>query len=1051
MQVASDTHDGAVRFHSQPGSEGASSLEYGVRGGLFNAAAALSAAPPAHTAGLQDAATYGGVAGVDFVDAGVASAQLARNGAGNVRPPPPLRTFDSQATITLDHDRDHEASSPPSLSRGPALPSPAIAAAASVPSAVSGLGSGAVGPGTPLGGYPASSSLLPSLQPPLLQGSAFSTSESRSPNALSVHRVSDSDYDDAADAADGEALAAALARARIGLLPGGGLGGLVPAAAAAHGGSRSSSSPPLSSSDDEGHYYHQEVSSAAAAAAVGGSVLLPAGGPPPRGTTSARTHHHGPSSGRPDAAPASAPPVPRLPLERISIEHRAGDSPELYAPRGPASDLPPHMHMQEPPSSSAAALSGWDFAQNAGVGGLAHGGMALAATSAAAPHGYMQQSQQRPPLPPGAPPPHPYPAAAYRRHPHQHQQEQAYPVDIDDEEEAYMQAQALAHAHALGGGAAGGDVGGFGGGVSVPGPDPLAFLRLNLPVNCVAIAEGRETRTTIMIRNIPSRYTQQLLIEELAASGFRACFDFVYLPVDFRNGCSMGYAFANFTDAQDIILFFQRWNGRRWPQFSSRKRCELAFARIQGKNALVEHFQHSRTLLASPPHCRPVIFVSQGARRGEPEPFPFRGGGGGGAGSGGLYGVDAGGSGLGGRGGDDSSSPSAAPPLPGMGGSVVGLAGSLDLGGAGMDGGGLAAHYGVGGAPASSPHFSSHGGVLPEGPGGGQQDHFRGGRGSDGGVRGARGGQRGFAQSPLPFPSDPLSASGGGPSSHLTTAQLQQQQQQIQQQLLQLQQQQLYQQQLQQLQYQQQQLLRYQQQQEQQQQHSHHQQHHNPQESFSSSAAASSSSAPAFHPDIAPGAWPGQAGQGRGGSVRGQRGSGRGGPRGGGGGAAPSTSSAPLQTPGYGAGYGFGGGSVGLQAPPQYYSQPQQQPPQQFAGANGAYSIALGGGSGPDASGRSGVGGSFPAAMHAAGGWALGQAMPSAPDSASSGSLDLLGMPSGLLLPMHGGGAAGGPGAAQPQQQQRHGRSRQQQQQQQQHRQHTQQHQSDGGVGAGGW
>ena len=73
----------------------------------------------------------------------------------------------------------------------------------------------------------------------------------------------------------------------------------------------------------------------------------------------------------------------------------------------------------------------------------------------------------------------------------------------------------------------------------------------------------------------------------------------------------MGYAFINFTDPKSIIKFHHAWAGRRWPLLYSRKKCELAYGRIQGKMALMEHFKNSRTLLSAPPLCRPMIFVSQ--------------------------------------------------------------------------------------------------------------------------------------------------------------------------------------------------------------------------------------------------------------------------------------------------------------------------------------------------------------------------------------------------------------------------------------------------------
>jgi hypothetical protein len=69
----------------------------------------------------------------------------------------------------------------------------------------------------------------------------------------------------------------------------------------------------------------------------------------------------------------------------------------------------------------------------------------------------------------------------------------------------------------------------------------------------------------------------------------------------------MGYAFINFMKSEYVVSFYKVWMNKRWAQFSSRKRCDLAFGRIQGKHALQQHFSNSRALLSAPSSCRPIV------------------------------------------------------------------------------------------------------------------------------------------------------------------------------------------------------------------------------------------------------------------------------------------------------------------------------------------------------------------------------------------------------------------------------------------------------------
>jgi hypothetical protein len=127
------------------------------------------------------------------------------------------------------------------------------------------------------------------------------------------------------------------------------------------------------------------------------------------------------------------------------------------------------------------------------------------------------------------------------------------------------------------------------------------------------IARKKDRRTTIMIKNIPNKYSQKMLLQTINKK-FAGTYDFLYLPIDFKvrlrqNHCNVGYAFINFIDQMVIIDFFNEFNGKRWERFNSEKVCALAYARIQGLQDLVQHFQNSSVINQEDNKVKPVILA----------------------------------------------------------------------------------------------------------------------------------------------------------------------------------------------------------------------------------------------------------------------------------------------------------------------------------------------------------------------------------------------------------------------------------------------------------
>ncbi|KAB2051216.1 hypothetical protein ES319_A12G041200v1 [Gossypium barbadense] len=118
--------------------------------------------------------------------------------------------------------------------------------------------------------------------------------------------------------------------------------------------------------------------------------------------------------------------------------------------------------------------------------------------------------------------------------------------------------------------------------------------------------------TTVMIKNIPNRYTREMLEDVLdqhcmltnkaAESQIGSAdedeqpsltaFDFLYLPIDFVTKSNKGYAFVNFTNPKAARKFSRAWHNKHWPCINSNKIREIHCAKLQGREELVKHFEN---------------------------------------------------------------------------------------------------------------------------------------------------------------------------------------------------------------------------------------------------------------------------------------------------------------------------------------------------------------------------------------------------------------------------------------------------------------------------
>jgi len=131
--------------------------------------------------------------------------------------------------------------------------------------------------------------------------------------------------------------------------------------------------------------------------------------------------------------------------------------------------------------------------------------------------------------------------------------------------------------------------------------------------------------TTVMLRNIPNKYTRSMLVDQMKVD-FKGEIDFLYLPIDFRNRCNVGYAFINFRSVEAMERFVLAYNGvsvtKCLPGLNSHKIAQVTPARVHGLHDNVERLRNSPIMseLADHPEWMPLLLDENGDSVPFPEP-----------------------------------------------------------------------------------------------------------------------------------------------------------------------------------------------------------------------------------------------------------------------------------------------------------------------------------------------------------------------------------------------------------------------------------------------
>lgn len=130
-----------------------------------------------------------------------------------------------------------------------------------------------------------------------------------------------------------------------------------------------------------------------------------------------------------------------------------------------------------------------------------------------------------------------------------------------------------------------------------------------------------DERTTIMVQNLPLKFSRDGLWSLLISAGFGEIVNFIYMPIDFETGRNLGYAFVNLRTPDDAALVMRSLEGFCAWQEASSKVCRVTWSRpLQGLSAHIAHFRNSPVMHETVPDSYKPVLLADGKRVRFPSP-----------------------------------------------------------------------------------------------------------------------------------------------------------------------------------------------------------------------------------------------------------------------------------------------------------------------------------------------------------------------------------------------------------------------------------------------
>ena len=114
--------------------------------------------------------------------------------------------------------------------------------------------------------------------------------------------------------------------------------------------------------------------------------------------------------------------------------------------------------------------------------------------------------------------------------------------------------------------------------------------------------------TTVMVRNMPNRYTVEEFLADMPNAGIEGTFDFFHLPMDFRTKRNRGYGFISLLSVDAAENFARTFHGTKLQRCTTTKVVAVSPALTQGLEANIAQYTRNDARRIQNPWFCPLMF-----------------------------------------------------------------------------------------------------------------------------------------------------------------------------------------------------------------------------------------------------------------------------------------------------------------------------------------------------------------------------------------------------------------------------------------------------------